>query len=555
MRSYKDIYTDYCNWLVEKTGDDSLKYETLLETKDKNGVNAYLNKAILEKCYDVENGLYFFCRFIIGDLLDIGYPTEFRYNSLLRHWDKLVKQHKKLCIMSARGHGKSVFFDQILNLYDMFLHKFRRVIVISSSQEQANSRLDELKLIIDNNEWLRSKKGNNWAREDISYNGGYVKVKGIESEILGQHVDRIVLDDILRTDNKISDQEIEDRVDMNLDPMLLNRDGQLIIVGTPKRATDIFATIFRRTAEDPKCPWKFYKFPAILDKDKKTLLCPDRFTWEKIMNKRLSMGSLKFSREYQLEFFSRDTSLFPSELIDPAKSKGKDMSLLMQADKRDPTWTFIGGIDVARSGKVSADYTVVIILAYNTVKPQKQIVHFWRKKGLKISEQAKYIADISARFKHPCFVVEQNNLGQEMIDELVDDHNIFLEPFVTTARSKDELIRFLVKSFEFEQITMPMGDENSRQSMRILEDELGKFCVTATPGGNEKFEGVGAHDDSVIALALANKGTQTVGVPFAVSSYREGYGKPSTDAYESLIRTSGSKESDLVTKIRLGLIE
>ena len=392
----------------------------------------------------------------------------------------------------------SVYFDQIINIYDMFLFKYKKIIIISSSQEQANSRLEELKTIIDHNEWLRTKKSlNKWATETIGYNSGYVLVKGIESEVLGQHVDRIVLDDILRSDNKISDIQIEDYIDMTLEPMLMNRKGQMIIVGTPKRESDIFTTIFNRKKQNPNYPWVIKRYPAILDYDKKILLCPDRFTWDDIIRKRLSMGALKFAREYQLEFFSRDTSLFQKHLLEPAKKKGSEMVLLNKFDKRPSQWLFAAGVDVARSGKVSADYSVVIIIAYNSISQEKQIVYMWRSKGLKITEQASQIAEISRRFDNPVFLVEKNNLGQDMIDELVDKHNLFIEEFVTGGKGqkKDELIRFLITAFEHEQIVIPRGDDRSRELMDILESELTKFCVTTTPAGNERFEGVGSHDD------------------------------------------------------------
>jgi len=281
--------------------------------------------------------------------------------------------------------------------------------------------------------------------------------------------------------------------------MLLNRDGQMIIVGTPKRETDIFSTIFYRIKQDSKCPWILKRFPAVLDYEKKLLQCPDRFTWEQIMNKRLSMGPLKFAREYQLEFFSRDTSLFPRHIIEPSKNKGKDRVLLSKPDKRDMNWTYVMGVDVARSGSVSADYTVAIVLAYNSITQEKQIVHMWRKKGLKISEQAQQLAQLSKTFNHPMVLVEQNNMGQDMIDELTDVHNVFVESFVTGGKGqkKEELIRFLITAFEHEQFVIPRGDEDSRYKMDILENELGKFCVTTTPAGNERFEGVGSHDDSL----------------------------------------------------------
>ena len=221
MRSYEDIYRSYTKWLVAKTGNLDYEYDVMLDAaEDKNTVKSFLYKSILNLCYDPKDGLYYFCKFIIGDLLDIGYPTPFRYNSLLRKWDKLVKKYKKLSILCARGHGKSVWFTQLVNIYDMFLFKYRKIILISASQEQANSRLDELKVIIENNEWLATKKNPmKWASTAIGYNSGYILVAGVGSEILGQHVDRIIVDDILRSDNKLTDNEKEDYIDMNQDHM------------------------------------------------------------------------------------------------------------------------------------------------------------------------------------------------------------------------------------------------------------------------------------------------------------------------------------------------
>jgi tripartite-type tricarboxylate transporter receptor subunit TctC len=83
----------------------------------------------------------------------------------------------------------------------------------------------------------------------------------------------------------------------------------------------------------------------------------------------------------------------------------------------------------------------------------------------------------------------------------------------------------------------------------MLESELAKYCVTRTPAGNEKFEGVGSHDDIVDALGLANKGTQIGGVPFAVS------GERGADVYGALVDAYHSNESDLVKQIKMGLIK
>ncbi len=53
------------------------------------------------------------------------------------------------------------------------------------------------------------------------------------------------------------------------------------------------------------------------------------------------------------------------------------------------------------------------------------------------------------------------------------------------------------------KIKFPYGDNNSRQVTNLLIEELSMFSITQAG----KFEGVGAHDDLVMSLALANAAT------------------------------------------------
>ena len=123
MRTYEDCFRDYCKWLVSKTGNIGYSYDNLLKNEEPDTVKSFLYKSILNLCYDAKDGLYYFCKFVVGDLLDIGYPQALRYNKLLREWDGLARKYNELAILCGRGHGKSVFFTQILNIYDMLERK------------------------------------------------------------------------------------------------------------------------------------------------------------------------------------------------------------------------------------------------------------------------------------------------------------------------------------------------------------------------------------------------------------------------------------------------
>ena len=65
-------------------------------------------------------------------------------------------------------------------------------------------------------------------------------------------------------------------------------------------------------------------------------------------------------------------------------------------------------------------------------------------------------------------------------------------------------------NFENGKINLPYGDNNSRKMTSMLIEELSMFSITQSG----RFEGVGAHDDLVMSLALANAATQAPSVNF-----------------------------------------
>jgi hypothetical protein len=753
MRTFENIIKDYLSFMYTYTKDDKFIYGNFIENyKTIDIAHSIAYKAIIDKCYDKENGMFYFSKFIIGDLTDAGFPRPFRYNNLLRRWDKLIKKYKHLAILSARGHGKcltgdtlitlkngtrkklvdmkpgdkiislntktlkeefdeveymkyvgdkvkyniildsgkeisvadthkfltidgwkqlkdinineyiatprkiliesqkcfntnkdvipiglvqrhyhkkifnnisrsklkniivktlqqqnsknilhrkkalqtnieklidlsesdiywdkiisiekddieamydiqvkknhtyiandifthnTIFFSTIYPLYRAFLWKNQKIILESASARQSEFILGFLKKVILNNEALMSKKIPNakWTNEIVEYNGEWIWATGFGSEVRGGHVDLIVVDDILRSDNKLNDTQIENFLFEELEPMITDRNGQLILVGTPKSESDIFSLIGKYKKENINYPWKIEKFPAILDYDDKIVQCPDRFTFKQLMNKRLIQGPQKFEKEYQLQFYSLDASLFPPRIVQPALESGKDEVLLDFVDQawieRNPNWSIYIGIDVARSGSVSADFTVALVLGYNYRTQEKKILHMFRAKGLKTTLQVERIAEVASKFNNPIILVEKNNIGVDFIDMMIDDYNLAVEEFTTTSKSKEDLIRFLINTFERGKMIIPQGNTHSKGVMEILVSELYKFCVTITNAGNEKYEGKGAHDDCVISLALANKATQLGGsIPFLMTE---------DDLYR--------KESDLFNQIQFGLIK
>ena len=516
MRTAEKIIKEFMEFCYRNTDNSIYNYDNLTNLAEKEQVvlKCKMWKKILELCYR-EDGIVWFLKFILGDLTYAGYPEPIKFNKLWREWVDLLKSGDHLCILCPRQSGKSSFFSVILPVYRMFIFENYNVLIESASEEQAISLLSQIVRIIENNEVLIEKRDKNakWSTSDIEYNGGKLLARGVGSEVRGGTFNLICNDDILRSDNKFSDKDIEDFVDEELEPMIMVRKGQMIVVGTRKSHTDIFNSIEQRVKEGSR--WKIMVYKAILDYEKKIILCPERFTFEQLMQKRSLMGIRKFNKEYQNEITGTGMSVFNDEIVETAKKLGIDYEVhpyAKLADEKD--WIYLIGIDIARAGTASSDYSVATVLAYNSTTQQKKICWIWRKKGLKISEQVKQIAELAKVFNYPTILVEKNNIGQDFIDEMVDNYNLSVESFTTTKNSKEDIIRLLVTNFENEKMIIPNGDERSREMMEPLTEELGKFVVEVTKAGNEIMKGSGnSHDDCVLSLAIAVKCSQLYATP------------------------------------------
>ena len=79
-------------------------------------------------------------------------------------------------------------------------------------------------------------------------------------------------------------------------------------------------------------------------------------------------------------------------------------------------------------------------------------------------------------------------------------------------------------NIENQKIIMPYGDNASRRLTSALIEELSMFSITASG----KFEGVGAHDDLVMSLALANAASQGTGEQFVLLDDMDIFDEPAT---------------------------
>jgi hypothetical protein len=135
----------------------------------------------------------------------------------------------------------------------------------------------------------------------------------------------------------------------------------------------------------------------------------------------------------------------------------------------------------------------------------KTVVHVDRAKNVQFRENIDKLRLIAKIFEPEVVLYETNTFAKAFTQELRSVSDINVRDFNTTRRKKQEIILNLQMNFENGKIHLPYADNNSKKLTNALIEELSMFSITESG----KFEGVGAHDDLVMGLALANAATQT----------------------------------------------
>ena len=282
------------------------------------------------------------------------------------------------------------------------------------------------------------------------------------------------------------------------------------MIGTPFTYTDIFAQLEENEA------YTVTKYPCLNALNEP--LWPERWDFDALMQRKAEIGSLKFTREYLCVPISTGTALFNPEFIE--KCKNKDYVLKL-GNRKDKGYKYYVGVDPAIS--TDGDYNVITVLEVDENK-NKAIVHVDRAKNIEFRENIEKIRLIGKVFEPEEILFETNTFANAITQELKNMTDLNVRDFNTTRKKKQEIILNLQMNIENQKIIMPYGDNASRRLTGALIEELSMFSITASG----RFEGVGAHDDLVMSLALANAASQGTGEQFVLLDDLDIFDEPTT---------------------------
>lgn len=468
--------------------------------------------------------------------------------SHLMAWEKLVQKHSRLAVNAARDHSKSTFFSYVYPIWRAWSEPGCEIYVFSKTLDQAMEFLD---IIIYGRNNLRGMintpalvhlvpeeggkdRTTRLKRTDVRFtNGSRIRAIGFGKAIRGAHPKYIVLDDPLNDDDMWSETVRKKNIEYFKSAIvnMLTPDGQICCVGTPYHISDLWGFLKKNTR------YVFRKYPGIIkDKDDNDVaMFPWRWTLKALMDKKEEIGSVSFAREILCEPITDDLAIFPSYLFPPCYDTTQVLRPSIEHIRAND-WSVFVGVDIARSASVGADYFVVYIIGVDPLG-NHTVIDIVRHKGLEFIQQQDHIKMAGFRYRADLMHLEANNMQQVWSDEVIRTTDLPVKPFVTTAQNKyplDKGVPSLRILLENKKMVIPRGDEYSRQTTDIWIEECTQFGFI-----DGKLQGIGEHDDTVMAWWFAEEAAKAGGFSF-------GFGEDEADAEmeEELTGGTGAWEED-----------
>lgn len=427
-------------------------------------------------------------------------------------WSALIARHKKLAINAPRDHGKShmfsfayviwrLYFNWIPPIKSKSIPKVSIGYIFSNTMDQSVKLLEKVKMEIESNprlSHLLPEKKDTWSKTEIKIaNGAIARARGWGQSVRGAHPVWIICDDVLNDEAIYSEMS---RVKQNdyffsaVTPMLVPH-GQLVVVGTPFHQDDLYAKLEINKA------YRFFRSPALSQAGEP--LWPTRYSKQQLLDRKEEVGSTRFSREYLCLPISEDSSLFPERILQQCFDNQFEMPTYLTADERKELQIYTG-VDLALSTTVGADYTVITTLGLDRFG-NRWILDIRRKRGLSMMEQLREIADVNKIYRPQTVLIENNAFQRVFQDELVRTTDIPVQGFTTGVQKQtlDRGVPSMQILFENKKFVIPRKTERDREITDKLVNEL--KCFTWV---DSKLQGLGAHDDCVMSLWIANEATK-----------------------------------------------
>lgn len=267
-----------------------------------------------------------------------------------------------------------------------------------------------------------------------------------------------------------------------LRPMLIDTDGWLWAIGTPKGKNWFWREHVNAKDREDSRTWQVPTLGVRVEEGR-LLRKPHP----------LENPNIAFSEIEQL-WHTTPQRIFEQEILAEFTEEGGGVFRRVAASatseerrEAEPDHEYVFGVDWGKH----MDFTVISVLD----STEKRQVYLDRYNKIDYQLQVERLRALYERFNPRQIIAERNSMGEPLIEQL-NRMGLRVTPFTTTNASKQEAIDALALAFE-------------RGDLAILPDstqigELQAYEARRLPSGMLRYEAPqGMHDDTVMALALA----------------------------------------------------
>lgn len=308
----------------------------------------------------------------------------------------------------------------------------------------------------------------------IDFDGaGMIAVRSAHhpDNLRGEGLDLAVLDEAAFMDPRVWPEIVR--------PMLTTTRGAALFLSTPF-GRNWFWDLYRLGLDNEAPEWESFHFSTETNR----MIAP-----EELESIHRQTTEHVWRTEYLAQFSDESGQVFRG--IRAAVRPGR-------VEAAEAGHTYVAGVDWGRHH----DYTVIAVIDATA----RRLVALDRFNNIGWRLQRGRLKAMATRWRAQLIWAEANSIGAPNIEALQEE-GLPMRSFLTTSKSKSPLIESLALAIE-------------RGFLGLLDDpvllgELASFTLERLPGGGYRYGAPpGAHDDTVIATALAWYGVENGGIGF-----------------------------------------
>lgn len=406
-------------------------------------------------------------------------------------WLEALRNHRFLCIVSARGTSKTTVLGVRHAIYMCMYQKNKNILIISNALSQSVKIMGQIREAIESNELLKDlvpeNKNTTWSKTELHTKSGCkIFCLALTENVRGLRNDYVLADE----GGTYEDQELFRKV---IEPTVDLRKGTIVVIGTPKSQIDLLSTLQRN-----KLYWS-KMYPMIQNG---TSIWPEMYSNLELERIRLRIGDAAFQSEYLCSATAEvENTIFPAEQV----AKCIDYSRKFTSVKEGNESFVILACDFAIAQGPQADfdsYTVVEKFGGKTYLKWGE-----RYKGLSISAKAQRIKELFDLHGCESIIIDPSHIGTAVRDELRDSGLPVYEASMHSA-GRSALLVNLKRMIENKELIIPYSQDDSmtRTYVTILISELVGFKqIKSAVTESLLIRSTTPHDDTAISLAMGCK--------------------------------------------------